>query len=181
MTRISRRARAHIKPSIYLHNTIAMSLNVFTVLTAFKFLPKWFFFVLFLISLFVSYRFAFNYRSYSFFDFEALYFWLKKKSQVQVEKSKQRKEEQPSQYYNHLIRYFSETFPGVHFEYRLQKKRGEEDFIEGEGKSILMKKVKRIGRNIKRTVLFWRYPGAAERFVQANDGEYLRYVKAEYW
>jgi len=30
-------------------------------------------------------------------------------------------------------------------------------------------------------VLFWRYPSAASRFVQASDDEYIRYVKAEYW
>ena len=102
MTRISRKARATLKPSIYVHNTIATSLNVFTMLTAqpFNLLPKSAFILFFVISLMVSYRFIFNYKSYNIFEFEDLFFWLKKKSHLQIEKAKEKKREQPSQFYN---------------------------------------------------------------------------------
>lgn len=89
MTRISRKARASLKPSIYLHHTIATSLNVFIILTAqpFALFPKPAFILYFLISLLVSYRFIYNYKSYNLFEFEALYFWLKKKSSLQIERT----------------------------------------------------------------------------------------------
>ncbi len=98
MTRISRKARASLKPSIYLHHTIATSLNVFTILTAqpFNLLPKAAFLLYFFISILVSYRFIYNYKSYNLFEFEALYFWLKKKSALQIDKAKAKKREEPS-------------------------------------------------------------------------------------
>ena len=39
----------------------------------------------------------------------------------------------------------------------------------------------KVGRNLKRQVLFWKYPNAADRFVTTKEEEYIKYVKAEYW
>jgi hypothetical protein len=84
MSKIKRKASRHLKTSIYVHNTIAMSLNVFAVLTAppFKLFPRTMFALYFLISLIVTYRFIYNYKSYTIFEFEDLYAYLKKKSNV---------------------------------------------------------------------------------------------------
>ncbi len=73
-----------MKASVYVHNSIAMALNVFAVLTAppFKLLPRNMFFLYFIISLLVSYRFIYNYKSYTIFEYEDLFAFLKKKSSL---------------------------------------------------------------------------------------------------
>ena len=78
MESLGKRAKRHLKPTLYFHNSIAMAFNVFAVLTAppFKLLPRWHFVVYFLISVFVTYRFLYNYKAYSVNEFEDLYHHL---------------------------------------------------------------------------------------------------------
>jgi hypothetical protein len=38
-----------------------------------------------------------------------------------------------------------------------------------------------VGRNILRTILFWRQPTAEEAFIRASDTAHLRMVKVEFW
>ena len=119
-----RKASRNLKPSIYVHTSIAMALNVLTILTAtpFKVLPKNFFFLFLLLSLLSAYRFLYNYKSYHLFEFESLYPFLKKKSSLQQNELIHRKQEDKHGYYTVIIRYLAETFPGVHFEYKMQKR-----------------------------------------------------------
>ena len=115
MESLSKKAKRHLKPTLYFHNSIAMALNVFAVLTAppFKLLPRWLFIVYFVISILVTYRFLYNYKSYTVFEFEDLYAYLKKKTSIQMEKLKSKKRNDPHRYFQSIIIYLSETFPGV--------------------------------------------------------------------
>ena len=71
------------KPSLGFHKFIALSLNIAVVLSAspFKILPKFLFGLYFIISICVTANYLQNYKSYSLFEFEELYCFIKKKSQ----------------------------------------------------------------------------------------------------
>lgn len=101
-----------------------MALNVFAVITAppFKLLPRYLFGVYLLISLVVTYRFLYNFKAYSVFEFEDLYAYMKKKTSVQMDKLRTKKRQDPQGYFYSIIVYLSETFAGVHFEYKMQKR-----------------------------------------------------------
>ena len=98
-----------------------MALNVFTVLTAspFKIFPAHFFIAYIFISVVVTFRYVFNYKSYSMFEYEDVYNYLKKKSHLQISDFRDIKAKDPYTYYNKIINYLSDTFPGVHFEYKM--------------------------------------------------------------
>mmetsp|Transcript_31421 Transcript_31421/g.30769 ORF Transcript_31421/g.30769 Transcript_31421/m.30769 type:complete len:134 (-) Transcript_31421:794-1195(-) len=83
--KINRKAYGKIPtPSKSFHTFLAMSLNCGMILasTPFKVLPKISFGVFFLVSLFVTFRCLQGSKSYSIFDFEELYAFLKKKSRL---------------------------------------------------------------------------------------------------
>ena len=124
MESLGKRAKRHLKPTLYFHSSIAMAFNVFAVLTAppFKLLPRWHFLVYFLISVFVTYRFLYNCKAYSLNEFEDLYANLKKKTRIQLEQMKNKKRNDPHRYYQSIIIYLSETYPGVQFEYKMQRR-----------------------------------------------------------
>ncbi len=72
------------KTSSGLHVFISLAINSCIVLTAapFKIFPKPLFALYFLITIMVTLRYFNNYKSYSVFEFEELYSFVKKKSQV---------------------------------------------------------------------------------------------------
>ena len=94
-----------------------MALNVFIVMTAkpFNLLPKSLFWLYFFISGVSTYAYLFNYRKYSIFEYENLYFYIKKKSELQIKQALEKKREDPLHYYEGIIRYLTEHFPGVIF------------------------------------------------------------------
>jgi hypothetical protein len=163
-----------------------MVLNVFAVLTAppFKLLPRWHFAVYFLISVFVTYRFLYNYKAYSINEFEDLYANLKKKTNIQLEQMKNKKCHDPHRYYQSIIIYLSEAYPGVQFEYKMQRHFSDsQTYLEKQQQPNhhFYKASKKVCKNLWRTLLFWRYPSATESFVRASDEQYLKSVKAECW
>ena len=88
----------------------------------FKLVSKLFFVVFIIISTIVSYQYLNNYKSYSVFEFEQLYTFLKKKSAPQQQAMLRKKVENPTKYYNSMLAYFSDKFAGVRFDYKLHKK-----------------------------------------------------------
>lgn len=70
----------------------------------------------------MTFRYCFNYKSYNLIEFEDLYIFLKGKSPLQASKLVQSKAADTVGYYNKIAQFFAETFPGVYFEYKLQKR-----------------------------------------------------------
>lgn len=103
---------------------IALFLNCVTVLAAspFKLVGSWVFIAAFLVSLISSYFFMNNYKSYSVFEFEELYFFVKKKSVVQKQTLLGLKEHNPVKYYLKIMSFFKRYFQGVHFSFKMHKK-----------------------------------------------------------
>jgi hypothetical protein len=64
---------------------IALFFNCLTILAAspFKMVSRLIFIIAFFVSIVSTYIFMNNYKSYSVFEFEELYFFVKKKSQIQ--------------------------------------------------------------------------------------------------
>jgi hypothetical protein len=73
--------------SLYFHTTIAMTLNVFAVLSVkpFNLLPMNTIYIFLIMSAISTYRHIFNYKSYTVHEFEDIYQQLKKKSMLQKE------------------------------------------------------------------------------------------------
>eukprot|EP00347_Sterkiella_histriomuscorum_P015628 403356311 len=187
LSKFSRKAGKHIQPSFYVHHAFAMALNVFIVLTAypFKIFPAQFFFAYFFISIVVTFRFIFNFKSYNMFEYEDLYIYLKRKSNLQAQEFTQKKLTDPMIYYNKIIMFLSETFPGVHFEYKMQKRvqDSEEYLRKQQDKNQVTKSLKRYWKVIK-TSLFSALFGqqqAGLNFIKAKDEQYLKYMKTQYW
>jgi len=86
ISKISGKKIQHLRPTLYMHGGIAMALNIFTVLTSqpFNLFSKKFFLVYFLVSIIATLRYILNYKSYSVFEYEDLYYYLKKKSNYQI-------------------------------------------------------------------------------------------------
>lgn len=65
----------------------------------------------------------------------------------------------------------------------MQKRvKDSEEYLEQSlRKTKVGKMARKVGKNLGRTVLFWKYPNAADRFVFSKDDEYLKYIRAEYW
>jgi hypothetical protein len=65
----------------------------------------------------------------------------------------------------------------------MQKKiqDSEEYLIRQRERSPLMKSMRKAWKNLKRSLLFWRQPSAADLFVNSSEDVYLKFVKAEYW
>ena len=83
MGKFHRKARLTIpSASREFHVFIAMMINIFALLSAspFNIFPKYTFGIYFLISVLVAWRYIFNYKTYSVFEFEGLYEYLNKKS-----------------------------------------------------------------------------------------------------
>ena len=110
-----------------------MIINVFAVLTAspYKIFPKECFFIYFLISILVTWRYLFNYKSYSVFEFEDLYNFISKASMIQKQSLDRKKIENPHKYYLGIIEFYADHYPGVYFEYKMQVRvRNSEDYLD---------------------------------------------------
>lgn len=74
--------------------------------------------VMIAISTVVAYRYFFaGVRYYEMFDFEEIYRQMKNYKDYSL-----RKAHEPRRYYFSIIRYFSDKFPGVIFEYKLRSR-----------------------------------------------------------
>ncbi|CDW87951.1 UNKNOWN [Stylonychia lemnae] len=186
LSKISNRTSRHLKPTQYVHGAIAMTLNVFTVLSSspFNLFQRNFFLVYFFVSILVTFRYIMNYKSYAVFEYEDLYGYLKKKSSHQLQKLQVEKLQQPFSYYNKVINFLSESFPGVLFEYKMQKKiKDSEEYLKKQREqSQIGKKLRKLIKSLVRIIFNWHhFDQTADDFVRANDNIYLKYIKAKYW
>lgn len=96
-------------------------------------------------SLITSCKYLLNYKSYTIVEFEGLYSDLKKKSVTQKKELVNKKLADPYRYYSGIIEFFSDHFPGVFFEYKLQKKvQNSEDYLDpAKQKSKVFKLIKK--------------------------------------
>jgi hypothetical protein len=75
--------------------------------------------IYFLISFIATWRFMFNYKTQQIIEFEELYLDLKRKSIVQRNELRRKRDTNPTKYYSTIIAFFIKHFPGVHFDYKL--------------------------------------------------------------
>lgn len=112
-----------IPPSYYVNYTFGVILNLLCVAQAMTdFMPAYFTVLYLMISALVAFRYCFNYKSYNLIEFEEQYIFLQGKSPLQAEKLMQSKSLDAVGYYNKIAQFYAETFSGVYFEYKLQKR-----------------------------------------------------------
>jgi hypothetical protein len=92
---------------------------------------------------------------------------------------------EPQRYYFEIIKFLAEKFPGVHLEYKLRKRTlRSEDYLEKAEEAFLgrfKRLLRKILKNIMRSILFWRYPSPGELFVRTSEQTHLKYIQAEFW
>lgn len=159
-----------------------MCLNLFAILASvpFSLIPKEYYYFLIPLSVVATYRFFYTFRTYDIYDFEDLYAHLKQGVNTQ-----QLKDKDIYQYYYKVMAYLAQRFPGVHFEYKLTKRDQGEKYLKAKDQSAcvryLSKFMKRVWKNLVRSVLFCRVPTAGDRFVQASEQTHIKYIRAQYW
>jgi hypothetical protein len=159
-------------------------MNLLALVTSepFRLLPKELYWVFIPVSVISTYSFFYTFKTYDIYDFETLYAHFKQG--VDREKLQALKVSDPYKYYFKILSHLAERFPGVHFEYKLTKRVADYDLEATKSSActrILTKFLKKVGKNLLRSVLFWRVPTAGERFVGASEETHLRMVRAEYW
>ncbi len=84
-----------------------------------------------------------------------------------------------------VISLLAEKFPGVHFEYKAKRRTDDQEYLKMKEQSvvrrIIVKSLKRIWKNLVRTIMFWKVQSPGERFVTAPDETHLKYIRAEFW
>ena len=93
-----------------------------------------------------------------------------------------RKRANPERYYSGMISFLSDYFPGVFFEYKLQKKVvNHDDYLDqSKQKNPFLKAIKR-GFKLIANQICGNAKKAAERFVYASEDDYHKLIKAQYW
>mmetsp|Transcript_33257 Transcript_33257/g.24437 ORF Transcript_33257/g.24437 Transcript_33257/m.24437 type:complete len:82 (-) Transcript_33257:625-870(-) len=74
--------------------------------TPFKILPHSSFILFFLVSTIVTLKWLYNEKTYNLVDFEELYVYLKKKSNLQVQELIKKKQKDPFDYYKKVLMFF---------------------------------------------------------------------------
>jgi hypothetical protein len=133
-----------------------------------------------------TYRYFFSFKSYEIYDFEDLYLDMRGRAgEHRVGLFNQKKEAEPHRYYFQIIKYLSEQFPGVHFEYKLRKKvlDSEEYRVKAERtvKQRCLRRLRKVFKNLKRAALFWLTPSPGELFVSTPETTHQKLIKVEFW
>jgi hypothetical protein len=175
----AKKLKKSAQPTLYAHHTFGLIINMLAILSSkpFNAIPREAYYGFFLISLFVTYRFFYNFKSYELFDFEELYGQLRCKP-----RKNELKIQDPYRYYFSILRFMSEKFPGVHFEYKLRKRIGEDQITRDKScKEILVKMFKKIGKNLKRSFCGCFGPTPGQVFVETPEITHHKLLKCEFW
>ena len=124
ISRLTKQAGRRIKTtSLQVHSTLALTINLLALCSSspFNLLPRETYVLYFLVSVYSTYRFFYNFRSYEIFDFEDLYVELSVSFQTK-ESVRDKKFSDPYRHYFSIIQLMAEKFPGVHFEFKLKKR-----------------------------------------------------------
>jgi len=108
---------------VRVHSTLALTLNLLALFSSqpLAILPRDSYYVFFIVSVYSTYRFFYNFRKYEFLDFEDIYLQLLGSYQNR-EAVKDVRSSDPYKHYFNVISLFADRFPGVHFEFKLKKR-----------------------------------------------------------
>ena len=108
---------------VRVHSTLALTLNLLALFSSepLAILPKESYYLFFLVSVYSTYRYFYNFRSYEFLDFEDIYLQLLGSYQNR-EAVKDMRASDPYKHYFNVISLFADRFPGVHFEFKVKKR-----------------------------------------------------------
>lgn len=170
-------ARLQRSPSIYVHQTLALTLNLIALCNSAPFLvfPQEYQLsaVLTSLSIVIAYRYFYgSMRTYEIFNFEEVYRHMKNNKDYT-----QRKNEQPRKYYFAIIRYFSDKFPGVIFEYKLRSR--DYELVQPSIGKRITKQLAKILKNLRRTFLPCLLEDLSEAFIK--DTKKVKVLKATFW
>ena len=169
VSKLHSKAHAKLKhstrPTIYAHQTLALTLNLIALCDA----PPFRLFnpdyrlglILTIVSIIVAYRYFFEMRSYEMFDFEDIYRQMKSYKDYSL-----RKANEPRRYYFGIIRYFSDKFPGVIFEYKLISR--DYQLAPPSISEKISKIVMKVFKNLKRALLPCLSEDLSEAFIKDN-------------